>query len=75
MMAVLRMTKREELKVIPILFRHSPGIILRGRIYIISEEAATALHEAGIVFRRLAPTGRPSIARGETPGGGSERLL
>jgi hypothetical protein len=49
-MVVIRLSQKEELKALPILLRHSPGTILKGRLYIIREDAARALRDAGIKF-------------------------
>ena len=51
MKVVIRLSAKEELRALPILLRHSPGKILPGRTYVISEEAAKALRDAGIVFK------------------------
>jgi hypothetical protein len=51
MKIVIRMSKRERLKAIPILIRHSPGMILRDRSYVIDEGAAKALRDAGVRFK------------------------
>jgi hypothetical protein len=48
------MSTREEVKALAILLRHSPGTVLPNRTYIISEEAARALREAGIKFTELS---------------------
>ena len=52
-MVVIRLSRREELKALPILLRHSPATILRGRIYIIRLDAARALRAAGVNFTVL----------------------
>jgi hypothetical protein len=52
-MVAIRFSRREELKAIPILFRHSPATILPGPIYIIRVDAARALREAGVKFTVL----------------------
>ncbi len=49
-MVVIRLSQRQELRALPILLRHSPGTILRERLYIIREDAARALRDAGIKF-------------------------
>jgi hypothetical protein len=51
MNVVIQMTKREEAKALPILLRHTPGAVLPERTYVISEEAARALREAGVTFK------------------------
>jgi hypothetical protein len=50
---VIQFSVREEERALPILLRHSPGTILPERVYVISEEAARALREAGITFTEL----------------------
>lgn len=54
MKVVIRMTKKEELKALAILLRHSPGTILPERTYVISDEAARALQQAGVKFTELS---------------------
>jgi len=51
---VIRLTKPEELKAIPVLLRHSPGTVLPNGTYIISSAAAKALRAAGIVFQEVS---------------------
>jgi hypothetical protein len=53
MKVVIQFSAREEERALPILLRHSPGTILPDRVYVISEEAARALREAGIGFVEL----------------------
>ncbi len=54
MKVIIRFTGREEAKALPILLRHSPGIVLPKRTYVISEEAAQALRAAGIKFTKVS---------------------
>ncbi len=54
MKVVIRMTNREEARALPILLRHSPGAVLPERTYVISEEAAQALREAGVTFTEVS---------------------
>jgi hypothetical protein len=49
-MVVIRFSRRQELKALPILVRHSPGTILRGGYYIVRNDAARALRKAGVKF-------------------------
>ncbi len=63
MKVVIQLSAREEVKALPILLRHSPGMVLRNRIYIIAAEAARALREAGVKFDELS-------REGKTPGEG-----
>lgn len=69
MKVAVRFTKTEELKAVPILMRHSPGMMLPGDIYVISTEAATALREAGVRFTEVtsevAPPDLEGVGRGE----------
>ncbi len=53
MNVVIRLSAQGELKALPILFRHSPGMVLPERTYILSEEAVRALSEARIRFTVL----------------------
>jgi hypothetical protein len=53
MKCVIRFSARAELKALPILLRHSLGMVLPDRAYIISVEAASALRDAGITFTEL----------------------
>jgi hypothetical protein len=53
MKIAVRFTTEEELKAVPILMRHSPGMMLPGDIYVLSEEAVAALREAGVRVREV----------------------
>jgi hypothetical protein len=53
MNVAIRLSRRAELKALPILYRHSPGMMLPGRIYIVRAEAARALRQAGVSFTEL----------------------
>ena len=69
MKIAVRFTGKEELKAIPILMRHSPGMMLPGDLYVISAEAAEALRHAGVRFTEVtseaAPPGLQGVAAGE----------
>ena len=56
---VVRLTRHEQRKALPILLHHSPGMILRGGIYIISAAAARALQSAGVRFTLICSEGEP----------------
>ncbi len=56
MKVAVQFSKREEAKALDILLRHSPGMILRNRIYVISEEAVRALRRARVKFIFLIHT-------------------
>ncbi len=53
MKVVIRVSGCAELQALPLLLRHSPGVGLPQRTYIISEEAAETLRKAGIPFTEL----------------------
>ena len=59
MTVAVRFSRREELKALPIILRHSPGMILRGNIYILSTGAVAALREAGVRFTQLTSASAP----------------
>jgi hypothetical protein len=54
MKTIIRMSEAEEAKALPLLLRHSPATVLPNRIYIVSEEAAKKLREAGVQFTELS---------------------
>ena len=49
-MIIIQLSKEEEAKALPILLRHSPGMILPERTYVLSEEVVGQLQKAGIRF-------------------------
>jgi len=51
---VIRLTREEEAKALPILLRHSPGMILPQGTYVLAEDALRALRKAGIRFAELS---------------------
>ena len=69
MKVAVRFTPKEELKAVPILMRHSPGMMLPGDIYVISVEAAEALRKAGVQFTEVTseaiPPGLEGVGTGE----------
>ena len=68
MKLVIRFSKKEEAKALPILLRHSPGTVLRDRTYVLTSEAVSALRDAGIRFDELnTEIDAPSLA-GATSG-------
>jgi hypothetical protein len=54
MKIVIQMSKREEAKALPILLRHSPGMVLTDRKYVISENAAKTLRDSNIKFTEVS---------------------
>jgi hypothetical protein len=54
MKTIIQMSEGEEAKALPLLLRHSPATVLPNRIYVVSEEAAKQLREAGVQFTELS---------------------
>lgn len=54
MKIAVRFSDKEEIKALPILLRHSAGMMLPGNIYVISEDAARSLRDAGVRFSELS---------------------
>jgi len=53
MKTIVQMSEAEEAKALSLLLRHSPGTVLPNRIYVVSDEAAKNLREAGVQFTEL----------------------
>ena len=70
MKLAIRFSKTEEAKALPILLRHSPGMVLPDRTYVLDAEAVSALRVTGIRFEELSTEAdAPSLA-GATNGVG-----
>ena len=54
MKVIVHLTKEEEAKALPILLRHSPGMVLPNRTYVLSEDALRALRNANVQFSELS---------------------
>jgi hypothetical protein len=54
MTVVVRFTDREEVRALPILLRHSPGVALPSRTYVLRPAAIEALRAARIAFTLIA---------------------
>jgi hypothetical protein len=54
MKVIIQLTRDEEAKALPILLRHSPGMILPQQTYVVSGEALRKLRNAGIRFTELS---------------------
>lgn len=65
---VVQFSEREEAKALPVLLRHSPGVALPNRVYLLSREAVQALHDAGIAYRELSRTGFDPAGEGVASG-------
>ena len=48
MKVIVQLSSREELKALPIIYRHSPAMVLPEGKYVLNEGAVTALREAGV---------------------------
>lgn len=62
MKVAIQLSAAEEVKALPVLLRHSPGMVLPNRTYVISAEAAKSLREAGVSFTEVS---READAPGE----------
>jgi hypothetical protein len=51
---IIQLTPDQEAKALPILLRHSPGMVLPRRTYVLSDNALRALRRAGIGFSELS---------------------
>jgi len=51
---IIQLSREEEVKALPILLRHSPGMVLPERTYVLGEDAVGLLRNAGIRFTQLS---------------------
>ena len=58
MKIIIQLSREEEAKALPILLRHSPGMILPERTYVLGEDAVGLLRNAGIRFTQLGAGSR-----------------
>jgi hypothetical protein len=54
MKVIIQLSKEEEAKALPILLRHSPGMVLPDRTYVLGEDAVGLLRNADIRFTQLS---------------------
>jgi len=54
MKVIIHLSKEDEAKALPILLRHSPGMVLPNRTYVLSEDALKALRDAGVRFSEVS---------------------
>jgi hypothetical protein len=54
MKIIIQLSREEEAKALPILLRHSPGMILPDRTYVLGEDVVGQLQNAGIRFTQLS---------------------
>jgi hypothetical protein len=59
MKIVIQLSREEEAKALPHLLRHSPGMVLPQRTYVLDEDAVGLLRNSGIRFTQLS---RESLA-------------
>jgi hypothetical protein len=50
MKVVIQFSKPEEARALPILLRHSSGVVLPNRTYVLEEESVAELSKAGVRF-------------------------
>ena len=50
MKIIIQLSREEEAKTLPILLRHSPGMIFPERTYVLGEQVAGLLRNAGVRF-------------------------
>ncbi|HWY77669.1 MAG TPA: hypothetical protein VN281_18770 [Verrucomicrobiae bacterium] len=64
MKVIIQLNREEEAKALPIILRHSPGMVMPGRNYVVGDETVSLLRNAGIQFVQLndrsAQTCRPA---------------
>jgi hypothetical protein len=54
MKVIIRLSRREELKALPIIYRHSPAMVLPNGTYVLSDGAVEALRAGGVRFKELS---------------------
>lgn len=69
MKVVIQVSKDDDAKAWALMVRHSPGVALPNRTFVVSEEAVSALRAAGIRFtelsRNVEAPGPHGVATGE----------
>jgi hypothetical protein len=68
MRLVVQINAKDHAKALALMVRHSPGTALPNRTYIIMEEAARALREAGIGFTEISRDPDAPLAEGAAQG-------
>ena len=71
MKTIIQMSHAEEVKALPILLRHSADAVLPNQTYVVNEEPARKLREAGVQFTELS---RESNATSLEGVGSGERI-
>lgn len=65
MRVVIQIPENEELKALPILLRHSPGVMLRNGTYMLNADAVRRLREEGVQFAEIGREGAAPSTEGE----------
>jgi hypothetical protein len=68
MKTIIQLSEVEDAKALPILLRHSPGTVLPNRIYVVSEDAAKRLRQAGVQFTELSHESNDAPLEGVSSG-------
>ena len=68
MRIVIQIAASDDAKAWDILQRHSPGMALAGRKFVVSEGAVRALQEAGVRFTELSREGVNGVVEGALAG-------
>jgi hypothetical protein len=68
MTVVVRFNAREEAKALPILLRHSAGMVLAERTYVLHAEAVQSLRDAGVRFTEVSRESNVPTAEGAIAG-------
>ena len=69
MKVVVRFTAKQEAKALPVILRHSPGVVLPRRTYILSEAVVKMLTQEGIQFNEISRDAMSPIETGALTGG------
>lgn len=54
MKVIIRMSEVEELKALPLLLRHSPGMVLPNRTYVLTEKCLNVLRARNVRYSVVA---------------------
>jgi hypothetical protein len=68
MKVVIRISKRDDTKAWGVLQRHSPGVALPNRMFVVSSAAADELRRQKIDFVVLSDDAAPHLGQGVTAG-------
>ena len=68
MRIAIQISAADDAKAWAILQRHSPGMALPGRTFVVSESAVRALHDAGVRYTELSREGANGVAEGALAG-------